>query len=361
MLLLRALLFLLLVPALAAAQKGKPHYGSFFNSDSFWHTLVQEPPLAGSEACIPEPAIIVASNRKPAPGALRFMSEARDEDSLRFYFVFARGGKWHVARVPGLRAAVAQMRCDGGRRNRDWVIYTEGMGKVFTTDLNRAFSMAQLYGVNVLLLDYPSIRSDRGSLRNFYFARASAKQAACDFLPVLDSFRRLRSEGLTGNGRLTLFFHSLGNQVMRELALGKGLACLNDGVWADNLVLNAPCVPRRHAAEWIDRIGFARRIFIHYNPHDATLKWARIAGFHGILGERPKRPLSRRAQYVNFNLLCDGGHSNFLSLHGRAPAKPEAIDYYRVVLHGEAPDPKVFTNLKRSCYYGIGKDIWPQM
>jgi hypothetical protein len=358
--LLRLLFFLLLLPALAFAQKGKPHYGSFFNSDSFWHSLVQEPPLASNEACITEPAIIVASNRKPAAG-VRFMSEARDEDSLRFYFVFARGGKWHVARVPGLRAAVAHMQCDAGRRDRDWVIYTEGMGKIFATDLNRAFSMAKLYEVNVLLLDYPSIRSDRGNLRNFYFARASAKQAACDFLPVLDSFRRLRSEGLAGNARLTLFFHSLGNQVMRELALGKGLGCLNDAAWVDNLVLNAPCVPRRNAAEWIDKIAFARRIFIHYNPHDATLKWARIASFHAILGERPTHPLSRKVQYVNFNLLCDGGHSNFLSLHGRRPAMPEAIDYYRVVLHGEAPDPKVFTNLKRSCYYGIGKDIWPQM
>ncbi|MBS1628617.1 MAG: hypothetical protein JST27_01025 [Bacteroidetes bacterium] len=357
---LRIFLLLFLFPLVSAAQRNTPQYISYFDTDSFWNALVRVPTLAAHEDCRTAPAVVVVSNRKPEPGQIRFMSQDRDGDSLHYFFITTEQGQWHLSGVPDLRRAVTLMRCEPHRRNRDWVVYTEGMGKLFTSDINRAFSMARQYDLNVLLLDYPSIHKGLSSLKNFKFARRNAQLAGSDFLPVLDSMLRFREAGILGEGRLTLFYHSLGNQALRMLAKSASLSRINNKLWVDNLILNAPCVPRRGATRWMSRIAFAKHLYVFYNSHDATLKWARLASFHGILGERPVPPLCKRAQYVNFHLLCGGGHSNFLSLRGRQPAMPEAVDYYRVVLHGKVPNPKEFTNLKPSRFHRIGFDIWPQ-
>ncbi len=351
-------LLLLLLPTFAWAQAGKGPAVPYFNTDSVWHNLIQDE-ASSMQACVEEPAIIVVSNRQPAPGDLRFMSQLRDPDSLRYFIIYLREGQWHVLRVSGLRVAVHLLRCDTARHERDWVIYTEGMGKVFPANLNRAFSMSAQYGVHVVMLDYPSIRSDLSSFRNFTTARANARKAGADFMPLLDTLQRLKTTGVLGEGRLSLFYHSLGNQAIRALMRSGRIGKMNTEVWADNLVLNAACVPRRGAARWLNKIAFAKRVFVLYNPHDATLRWARLASFHGILGERPTRPLSKRATYINFHMVSGEGHSNFLSLPGRKPAMPEAVDFYRVLLHGEQPNRKEFTNLKKSRYKGIGEDLWP--
>lgn len=356
----RLTLMLLLFSVSVLAQRNIPEYVSYYDTDSFWNALVREPPLTANSSCNDAPAVLVVSNRKPAQKMIRFMSQDRDGDSLRYFFITEQQGRWHLSKAADLRQSVIQMSCDSHRRHRDWVVYTEGMGKLFTSDINRAFSMANQYNLNVLLLDYPSIHQGLSSLNNFKFARRNARNAGDDFMPVLDTLLQLRQAGILGTGRLSLFFHSLGNQAIREIAMNAALARINRKTWVDNLILNAPCVPRRKASDWIRKIAFAKHIYVFYNSHDATLKWARLASFHGILGERPLKA-SPGVQYVNFHLLCDGGHSNFLSLRGRLPAMPEAIDYYRVVLHGEVPDPKEFTNLKRSRFHGIGLDIWPQM
>jgi hypothetical protein len=296
-------------------------------------------------------AIIVASNRAPVKDALRFMSEFRSKGDVRYFIVYAKGDIWHVYPVHSLRNAVQLLP----QKDKDWVVYTEGMGKIFTTDLDRGFGMASQYDVNVLLLDYPSICTRYKAYRNYRFVMRNSNSAYKDFAPVLDTFRTLRQEGSAGNGRLSLFFHSMGNNVIRKIATTKYLKRYNNTVWVDNLVLNAPCVPYRKSVQWIDSIHFAKHVFVHYNPYDQTLKWARIIGFRRILGERPRARMASNATYVNFNPLCGGGHSNFLSLRGRQPASKACINHYSRLFHGK---PVVDTVMyRKSAYRSIGYDL----
>lgn len=347
-------LTLLAFPLVSAAER---HYYSLLNAESAWKMLVLDTTNTAVNLTSADTVIIVASNRKPDWHVLRFMGEVRADGPVRYFLIYSHEGKWNVRPEPSLEVCISLVP----QRDRDWLIYTEGMGKIFTTGLGRGMNVSGQYGLNVLLLDYPSIRTTYKSFRNYHFAYRNACSAYEDFVPVIDTFRSLKLAGRTGNGRLSLFFHSMGNNVMRKIVQENLLFMFNTQTtpWVDNIVLNAPCVPRHRSKQWVGQINFARRIYVDYNPHDGTLKWARVVGFRQVMGEHAKHPATN-ALYINFNTLCGPGHSNFINIPGRQAASPEALAYYNKVLHGESVDLQDNGRYRRSVYRGIGWDILPQ-
>lgn len=347
------LLFLLLFcvqQPLFAQRHHKPF--DFYNSEEFWLRLQIDSAQTPLNFNPKDTAILVVSNRGRHSGDLRFMTEKRC-DTLSYFLVYSKDGKWLLQE----KASLSELLQALPRKNKSWVMYTEGMGKLFTSDLERGMLLSGQYDVNVLLLDYPSIRSDKGNLGNYRFAKKSAANAYKDFVPVLDSIRYLREKGVMAGPGLNLFFHSMGNKVVRELVLNHKLPVLNKGVWVDNLILNAACVPQRKHKKWLDKISFARHIYVTYNPEDNTLKWARILSLHKQLGDRPRKPLSTKATYVNFNPACGESHSNFLNLPGRNPVSARVIQYYQRLFDGDTArilDPALFQS---SSYRGIGYDL----
>lgn len=344
-------ILLLLTSVICRAQS--PY--DYFNSDAFWQKMVQDSvqspiPTFGKGDTI----IVAASTRILQAGNSRFIGETRDAQTIRYYFIFARNGKWHIHPFPSLGEAIKHVP----DLYKDWVIYTEGMGKIFTSGIDRGMQMAAQYGVHVLYLDYPSIRTTYKPLKNYKFALRNANNAYKDFMPVLDTIKALHESRELGYGHITLFFHSMGNNVMRKIAQNDAdLNQYNGSVWADNLVLNSPCVPRKKHNKWVDKIHFTNKIYVHYNPKDGTLKWARLAGFRQIMGEHIKKPLSKQAVYINFNPLCGDGHSNFLNLYGHPPIKPTAFAHYNSLFHGETVNLQDTTLYVPSAYRHIGWTI----
>ncbi|PZF70882.1 alpha/beta hydrolase family protein [Taibaiella soli] len=331
---MRYLLSLILLIAFLTNTNAQSPY-EYFNNEDFWKNMIMEsseqplPALAASDT-----VIVIASSRNIQPGDVRFVGELRDGKTLRYYLMYARAGKWYIhpyASIVNAIRAVPDI-------NRDWVTYTEGMGKIFTSDADRGMQMSGQYGVNVLLLDYPSIRTTYKPLKNYKFALRNACICYKDFMPVLDTVKMLRDQHKMGTGHLSLFFHSMGNNMIREIAKHDAVIRYNQSVWVDNIILNAPCVPRKKHAKWVDKIHFGEHIYVHYNPEDGTLKWARIAGFRQIMGEHMKKPLSQQAIYINFEPLCGTEHSNFLNLYSRKPIKEAAYAHYRLLFHGETVD-----------------------
>ncbi len=327
----------------------------YFNSEQFWGRLSLQPMGKQAEIAAGDTVIIVASNRASDTTGFRFFPERRDGKQIKYFVVYSSRGKWQVQPVQSLQDAVALMP----DKNRDWVVYTEGMGKFFTTDLDRGMQLTGQYGVNVLLLDYPSITAFKKRLGNYFFARGNAKIAYKDFGPVLDTVQMLRERQLMGSGSMNLFFHSMGNIVMWQLVKKNKIDKINNSVWVDNLILNAPCVPQRGHRKWVDKIAFARRIYINYNQNDYTLGGAYLVSKRQQLGMKVKRPLSSKAIYVNFNTLADKGHSNFVNLYGRDRIPETAIEYYRVLFHGGAVNVQDSVKYRPSQYKAIGVDILP--
>lgn len=325
----------------------------FFNTEAFWshfrYDTKTPPDLTSGDT-----AVLVASSRMVNDkDPVRFVGEERDCGGLHYYFVYARKGIWHVCPVKNITDGLQYMPA----RNNDWVVYADGFGKIFTSGVDRGMRMAAQQEMNVLYLDYPSYNSSKKLLGNYKFAIGNARCAYNDFVPVLDSVIRLRKEGKMGSGRLSLFFHSMGNIILRETIRNGRLPELNNTVWVDNLILNAPCVPQKHHKGWLDKIAFAKRIYVHYNPKDHVLKGAHLVSFTRQLGEKLRRPLSTHAAYINFHTVADDNHSNFLVLL-QHPVPPKAsMEYYHRVLHGAAVDTKDTAHFRASVYRGMGVDL----
>lgn len=345
---------LLIAPVITRAQSGVI---DSMNSESFWKTISFSDAANTSLTTPAIPAtdvnIIVASNRVLQPGQVRFMSEERDNGRINYFLAVVRNGRWTIRHMD-LQQAIAAMPYP----DRDWVVYTEGFGKLFTNGLQRGFAMAAQHQVNVLYLDYPSYSTTLPVLRNFHFVRENAELAGDDFLPVLNTIKKWRAAGKMGKGHMTLFFHSMGNYALRRMMLRDDLSTINETPWVDNLILNAPCVPEIRHAVWIDRIKFARHIYIHYNPKDFTLAGANLLSMRRQLGQGAIGKTSKQAVYVNFYKICGRGHSNFIDLAAHKPVSPVAMAYYHVLLHGRQVDLANTVSFQPSAYSsGGGYDI----
>lgn len=326
----------------------------YFNSDDFWHKMSLKPLNYKATISTGDTAVIIASNRVFNDTDIRFLPDIY-KGGIRYFVVYSRMGKWNVIPVTDLKTAVNYLP----EKNKDWIIYTEGMGKLFTTAADRGMQMNAFYGVNVIMLDYPSIKAKWRRTRNYYFSKHNATIAYKDFAPVLDTIKMLRDKNLLGNQSINFFFHSMGNIVFEELVLHNKITQFNKDVWVNNLILNAACVQQRHHKRWLDKVNFAKRIYVLYNPHDFTLGGAYFMSKMNQLGMKVKRPLSNKATYINFEYLAGKRHSNFLNLIHYPPQPEAALRQYRVLFHGAKINVNDTAYFRVSHYKKIGWDILP--
>lgn len=324
-----------------------------YNKEAWWNRLVYEKNYKTGLSRV-DSSIIVVTNRFHTEDDLRFMSEVRGTGELLYFFVYAHDGKWHVLRTRDLGEAISM----APQKNKDWVVYTEGMGKIFTSEVNRGMMMAAQHDVNVIMLDYPSITTTKNTLGNYLFAIKNARHAYADYAPVLQTIKSNKLTGKMGHGNLSLFFHSMGNYMLRQTVKKNQLKPLNNLVWVDNVILNAPCVPQAGHAKWLNRVNFAENIYIHYNPEDRTLYWPELINKKRQLGRRLRGPVCVKAHYVNFNKLVGQEHSYFITLHDHKAIDGTVWKYYNTILHGKPVD---FNHgqYATSSYNNIGYEMRP--
>jgi hypothetical protein len=341
--------FLLLLPLFSFAQF------EYFNSEQFWNKLQLHRADETPDIHTTDTVIIVASNRVRDTSTFRYLPEKRDPGHIRYFVVYTGNGKWNVQPVSSLKQAVSLMP----DKNKDWVVYTEGMGKFFTSDVDRGMSMTGQYDVNVIMFDYPSLTAHRKQTGNYFFAKKNATVAYNDFVPVLDTIQMMQNNHQLGTEGVNLFFHSMGNIVMQQIIKRGKLPQINETQWVNNLILNAACIPQRGHKKLLDQIKFAKNIYINYNPGDYTLAGAYFMSKRYQLGKQVRKPLSKKATYINFETIAGKGHSNFLNLTGRNEIPDAAFQYYNTILHGDTVAVHDTRHYQPTTYRGIGYDLLP--
>ncbi|MEZ5015546.1 MAG: alpha/beta hydrolase [Flavipsychrobacter sp.] len=281
-----------------------------FNTVDFWSKLKYDTSSINWATTKADTVIVVVSNRKKTNDSIRFMSEYPTNGALHHFIVYSHNGKWHVKPTGSLEEAIDLVP----DKEKDWVVYTEGMGKLFTSDLDRGMNMSAQYGVNVIMLDYPSITSTKRTSGNYLFAVKQSKATYKYFTKTLIQIKQLHANNQLGSKfkSLNLFFHSMGNNFAKQLAKKGQLVKLNEGRWVNNIILNAPCVPQSNHRKWLDKITFAQNIYVNYNPDDFVLGAAHVVSKRKQLGEKIKHPISLKAHYINFSKVAEDQHSNFL-------------------------------------------------
>lgn len=297
-----ALLVLVMLISLTTAAQRVP-----YNSDACWSSFVIQDTVPQPESG--DTCLVFVSNRYFQRDSLRFLDEFVDTAHLSYFFLRKQGPQWQVFQTSSLSDAMDMLP-----DRRDIVVYAEGMGKVFTNNVERAGFMTEQYGVNVVMFDYSSTNSEYRPSRNFKFARANAALSSRQYFSLLKDFQSARdaqADWMSGI-KLTLFFHSMGNIILRNMMLTQHFADLNAQPFVDNVLINAACVPQRHHADWVEHIRFAGNVFIHYNRHDIQLKGAHLLTFQDQLGEVVHQHAGN-AHYINFHDYVGWKHSYFLN------------------------------------------------
>lgn len=342
----RIVVLMLLALGWRGTARSQGRFAGYFDSDSFWRsvTLLDSAASLAGEA---DTLVALASNRVFDYRQLKFAGEISEPSgALHYFLAFIKSGKWYIKPYRNLYGLLQQLE-----QGKGLVVYTEGYGKNFPAGLFRAFAMRAQYRVNVLYLDYPSINSGKKRLGNWRFVLKEANKAGIDFGPVLDSLYHYppREHYFPA---ITLFYHSMGNLVLKRMLENDLSARFNGKQWIDNLVLNAACVPAKHT-EWLGKAQFARCILVHYNPDDRTLKGAQLVSGNRKLGVRPGKKVLDKAICVDFNHFVGNGHSYFLDLPYRAPLPKPVAGYMQKVLEGKAVDVQdtlVFRRLEEGKY-----------
>ncbi len=284
---------------------------SNYNSHAYWsrfnlQTAHQHP--AGSDT-----SLVFVSNRFIHPDSLRFVDEFIDTTALKYFFLEKQNGIWKVYQEPTLDQAMEHLPL-----RRNIVVYAEGMGKIFTSNVERAQLMSGQYGVNVVMFDYASINTTYKPSQNFRYARQNARLSARQYAALLIMIRTAREKAApwTEGVSVSTFYHSMGNIILEQMMREGDLGLLEKEAvpFVDNLIINAACVPMKRHAQWVEKIRFAKNIYIHYNRRDMQLKGAHLLTLKRQLGEKvTRRQRADNAQYVNFLEVARWQHSYFMN------------------------------------------------
>lgn len=303
---------------------------AYYNSDAYWANFCLQANCI--KPALTDTCLVFVSNRHLYKDSLRFVDEFVDTTSLKYFFLQKNADTWNVFQVPTLADAMRMMP-----EKRDIVVYAEGMGKIFTTNVERALLMRSQYQVNVVMFDYASINTTYRPSRNFKFARNNARLSAPHYFRLLQMIQQARreKEDWIEHVKISTFCHSMGNIIFMEMMKHQPYELLNNEPFIDNVVLNAACVPSKGHKQWVEKIHFANKIYVHYNRSDWQLKGAHLLTLTPQLGEKLKGPLAANATYVNFRDQVGRQHSYFLNFpRNDYRMTPEMKDYFVQLFSG---------------------------
>ncbi len=246
--------------------------------------------------------------------------------------------------------------------NNDWLIFVHGDSKTFEQSVMRGFDIQYYHDVNVIIFSWPTKDSELNGIKNFKNSKVNAITSANHFneLMKFSSLLKESNPEFKNGHSFSIFFHSLGNSLIKNYALDGSLKNGAKPVF-DNLILNAAAVNQQNHKQWVEKLLCQDRIYITSNKSDFNLKGVRIFTKDGKqLGEKIKNPVAENAIYLNFSKAVGfrtptgTTHTFFI---GEVPEENNTIkNIYYDLFHGNEIDlSNTSTFNKRKD--GIGYDI----
>ena len=287
-------------------------------------------------------AFLMVSNRHFFEGKTVFADEETDTAQRHLLYVSKVNDVWMVEEIQSLEEGIALFP------KKNWVLYTVGMGKTFTGNIERAYLMTKTYHVNVILFDYASINSTLGIKKNFDYSLRNSNISSLQYTRFLKEIETLQSTtDLFKQTSISIFLHSMGNLMFRRMMLEHSFEKARVNPFIENIIINAPCVNRKNHHRWISKIDFAKNIYINYNKADYKLNGAMLLSGNRKLGSKPKYPFAKKVNYIDFNAAVGKTHNYFLNIPSRTYVMSARVqNYFSQVLNGKEVDAKDFEKSK---------------
>lgn len=264
---------------------------------------------------------------------------------LKYFIIYYKGNSWTAVPYRSLEAMLHTKD-----RFRDFVVFTEGLGKTFTLGIDRATKLMRLYDVDELFFDWPTERPYMKPGKNIKITYQIAPAVAVPYARFLEEFQAYKTKHSQKFETVTLFFHSMGNLIL-QYDLQKGLYRNISPGLVDNVVLNAACVNQHKHKAWLNNLSFAKNIYVTVNDHDKNLRGASIIFSAYQLGLKVKPKYCEKVNYVDFSAVLDNEHNYFL-IPGLLEKKPYLKQFYSDVFVGknpqlQFPDPAISEEVRK--------------
>jgi hypothetical protein len=220
----------------------------------------------------------------------------------------------------------------GTSKNKDIVVYGEGMGKEFSGAIDRATRLTRVYDVTTVMFDWPTYRPNLSGGKNYRKAQIQSTEVSRSLCDLFTELEKMKPVFNADSLNLSLLLHSLGNRLIKE-------AVMNDFINTktklfDNIILNAACVKMRRHRKWLEKLNIQDEIYLTRNNKDRTLLLAKLAGFTEQLGRRSALRKAKNAIYLNFSPVLEREHNYFL-LTNLLAKHPDLKTIYSDIFHGK--------------------------
>ncbi len=250
--------------------------------------------------------------------------------SLKYFAVYFQGNRWTAVPYPNLETLL-----DLKAEFKNVVVFTEGLGKTFTSGIDRATRLKRIYDIDELFFDWPTQRPYMKSGKNFRTTYRVSREVAKPYARFLETFQNYKETHYSKFKITTLMFHSMGNLVLMYDLKNDLFQHIKPGL-VDNVLLNAACVPQRKHAKWLSKLSFSKQMFVTINKRDRNLNGARLVLFCHILGEKVKKPLTPGVHYVSFSKVLEREHNYYL-IRPLLAQKPYLKTFYADIFAGKMP------------------------
>jgi hypothetical protein len=308
------------------------------SSEASERVLSADSTYKSSDSCI---VFVTTRTVKIENGQHSFGNTIAKDGHLRFYNIYFKGSELKIAPRHSLAEAL-----NNANISTDFMVYTEGHGKMFSDNLERGINTTRLYSINVIMFDWPSKVPGYRLQKNFYNSIHNSKSVAKQFNELLLQLGDYKNnEGKEKMQHLSMFFHSMGNYVLLSTLKKFGSQNYNNDL-VDNIIFNAPCVPSRGHDKLFEQLDFQKNIYVMYNKKDPALKGATILLGKFLLGTRPIR-FAKNAHYFNLKPVARVSHNCFLR-QSILTSRPEVHDLYTDLFHSRP------LNLSDVCVESVG-------
>ncbi len=250
--------------------------------------------------------------------------------TLNYFAVYFKGNNWTVVPYPTLEKLL-----DLKESFKNFVVFTEGLGKTFPSGIDRATNLMRVYAIDELFFDWPTLRPYMKAGKNIKTTYRVSAQVAKPYAAFLEEFQGYKNKHVSKFKITTLFFHSMGNLILMH-DLKENLFKTIQPHTIDNVLLNAACVPQKKHAEWLSKLTFPSTIFVTINKRDRNLNGAKIIFLRHQLGEKIKKPLCTNVHYVNFSKVLHKEHNYYL-IRPLLAQKPFLQKFYAAIFEGKMP------------------------
>ncbi|MDJ0957949.1 MAG: alpha/beta hydrolase [Arenicellales bacterium] len=215
---------------------------------------------------------------------------------------------------------------------RSCVLYVHGYNKTFRDTLDQACIVHDEYEVATVVFSWPS--NPGGIIVTEYAkARAIAQNSIAAFdriIGLLDRYVRTEAPDDCAIS-FNCLVHSLGGFILESFIRSPIFG--GQTRLFDNIVVHQADVDRDQHTEWMQKMQFARRIYVTTNERDAVLNASDIVN-PDRLGNTLHGPILDRPFYIDFTDAEEVGKTH--QLFGEAIDNPHIKDFFQYALTGQA-------------------------